>query len=237
MSDYSKFKERKPQSTVYEIQRILREMDLFPVLSWSETSFGGAKACRLNLYPTSMGTNGKGTDELYCAASAYAELIERMNNGVLCLKDRSDPDIYGCGFREAPDERLVPAEELAEHPDPFMENVFSLFGLNDYAGRLGLLRMFSESYAQRDGTLPVIPFADPLNGCIQWLPPIIVNQIVGPNGMAAGNTLEEAMVQGLSEVFERAASNILIREKAVPPEIPEEEIRECLNPEKYIGHL
>ena len=44
--------------------------------------------------------------------------------------------------------------------------------------------------------------------------------------MAAGNTLEEAMVQGLSEVFERAASNILIREKAVPPEIPVEEIRE-----------
>lgn len=41
------------------------------------------------------------------------------------------------------------------------------------------------------------------------------------NGCAAGNTAEEAMVQGLSEIVERHHSLLFFRENLTPPEIPE----------------
>ena len=225
MSNYSKFKERKPQDTVFEIQRILNGMGLFPVLDWIEKSYEGSRACRLTLYPSTFGTNGKGTDELYSSASAYAELMERMSNNILYTRDRMDPEVCGEGFRDFPDEKLVPIEEIASRPDPLTENMFLRLGLNDAQSRLRLLKMVSDGYYQQDGMLPVVPFADPASGELQWLPMILAIQMVGSNGMAAGNTLDEAMVQGLSEVFERAASELLIKGKAVPPQIPEEELK------------
>ena len=81
--DYSKFKERKPEDTVLEIQRILHEVGLFPVISWGDKSYEGARSCRITLHPTEYGTNGKGTDELYATASGYGELIERLENNII----------------------------------------------------------------------------------------------------------------------------------------------------------
>ena len=41
----------------------------------------------------------------------------------------------------------------------------------------------------------------PLNDKL-YLNPHIINKIIGSDGLAAGNTLEEAIVQGLSEIYE-----------------------------------
>ena len=78
MSNYSKHKDRSPQDTVFEIQRILNEAGLFTTVQWTKSPYSGVSSNRVTLYPTELGTNGKGTDRLYASASGYAELMERI---------------------------------------------------------------------------------------------------------------------------------------------------------------
>ena len=226
MSNYSKYKEKKPKDTVFEIQSILNGIGLFPVLRWNENSYEGARSCRLTIWPTELGVNGKGTDEEYASASAYAELMERLSNGIISCRDRADKLAWNAGFREFPDEKNTDADEFAADPDPLCRQVLPKLGFTDEQAQREFLRSFADAYADSDGTIPLVPFADPSENKIRWLSPLITQLVVGSNGMAAGNTLEEAMVQGLSEVFERAASERIISGGAVPPEIPDDEVKE-----------
>ena len=224
MDNYSKYKEQKPEDTILKIQTILNGLGLYPVQVWSG-GYKGAISKRIEIYPTSLGTNGKGSDEIYATASGYAEMMERMSNGLLTICDKSDNLKAETGFREFPDEKdMTPAEILAD-PDPFTKRVLPLLGLNTYFAQLRFLNTIASMYGEDNRTLPCVPFVDPSANCIRYLPQQLVLLINGSNGMAAGNTLEEAMVQGLSEVFERAAGKELINHGAVPPEIPDEELQ------------
>lgn len=226
MTDYSKYKDRRPEDTIYGIQGILNKMGLFPVLDWVEQSYKGARSCRVSLYPTEMGTNGKGTDELYATASGYAELMERMNNNILTLRDKSDDFTAETGFREYPDEKdLTPAEIVAD-PDPFTARTLPLLGLKNPFSQIGFLNTVASMYGKDCRTLPAVPFADYTENRIVYIPLQLVHQITGSNGMAGGNTLEEAIVQGLSELFERRVHREIILGNAVPPEIPDGELKQ-----------
>lgn len=86
MSNYSKHKERLPQDTVLEIQRILDKMGLATTLSWTPELYDGVRSNRLTIHQTTFGSNGKGTDRDYATASAYAELIERIQNDMLAYR-------------------------------------------------------------------------------------------------------------------------------------------------------
>lgn len=226
MSNYSKYKERKPEDTVFAIQRILNETGLFPVLTWTERSYECARANRVELYPTNLGCNGKGTDELYATASGYAELIERLQNDMLVIRNKADSFKEELGFYEFPDEKVTPIQEILEDLDPFSSELLPRMGFQDPYSQMIFLRLFSKPYGCGNDTVVTVPFADPIDNRIRYLPHAFLTELNGSNGMAAGNTLEEAIVQGLSEVLERAANQRLIRGEAVPPEIPEDEIKQ-----------
>ena len=225
MADYSKYKERKPEDTVFEIRRILNEIGFFPIVEWTSQSYEGAFSNRVTLYPLSAGTNGKGTDKVYCMASGFAELMERLNNGILFNRDRMDSIKEETGFTEFPDEKEMTVREILDNPDPFTSNTFEEMGCNDYFSRMRFLLNIAEQYKPGNDVIPVVPFADPRDGKIWYIPQLLILGVAGSNGMAAGNTLVEAMVQGLSEVFERAVSHKLILDALVPPVIPDEELK------------
>ena len=224
MSNYSKFKERTPEETIFEIRRILNDIGLFTVQQWIEDTYDGAKSCRVTIYPTGLGTNGKGTDVLYSTASAYAELMERLNNNLLTIRDELDALKNDVGFYHFPDEKMISIEEIAASPDPFTEFVFSKSGLKGYS-RAAFLKAYCRTYGIKDNMFPCVPFADPVSGTVRYIPHKVAVQATGSNGMAAGNTLDEAMVQGLSEIFEREASRRILKGEAIPPEIPIEEVK------------
>lgn len=225
MSDYSKYKDSRPEDTILKIQRILNDIGLFPVQTWTEHSLKGAASCRVTLYPTDYGTNGKGTDELYATASAYGELIERLQNNILTYRDRGD-DLYGeVGFKEFPDEIDRHIMDIVNDPDPYSEVMLPRMGFHDDFSQMNFLREISNLYGGSEKTIPVVPFADPVENKIEYLPIAFITEMTMSNGMAAGNTLEEAMVQAMSEIFERAVQTALLTGKAIPPEIPEEEIK------------
>ena len=220
LKSYEKYKERTPEETIFEIQRILHGLGIFPVLRWIDQPLRGARANHLTLYPSSLGVNGKGTDELYASASAHAELMERLQNGAMMPYAKPDSFYDEIGFREFPDERIVPVDEILENPDPFTETVLSALGFTDYFTK----HRFLDITTDLSGKTLTIPFADLTRHEICWVPRGPLFTFNTSNGMAAGNTMEEAMVQAFSEIFERYVNREILSGRAIPPTIPRQEL-------------
>ncbi len=225
MSNYSKFKDRSPQETIRTIQEILGRAGIFTTVNSGISQYSGAFSNRVSIYPTDLGTNGKGTDELYACASGYAELMERMQNNLLALR-MPRPRVSAHGeFREFPDEKVMSISELLEQNDPFFGHIFESLGYSDpFRKQHFISRMASLFEHRRDGMITCVPYADLSGDRIVYLPDYIVINVFGSNGMAAGNTIEEAMVQGMCEIYERYANTIVLKGEDVPPVIPSDEL-------------
>ena len=227
MSNYEKYKERSPEDTVFEIQRILNEAGLFTTLQWGGGEYDGARSNRVTIYPMrSLGQNGKGTDELYASASGYAELLERMQNNWLAQKLHGQDLNEWEGFFEFPDEKLMPIRDVIAQQDPYLTDLFARLGLFLPAQKEAFLESFSRNYYRReDGQIPVAPYVDLFADRIVYLPFAVITLFGLSNGMCAGNTLEEALVQGISELYERFIHKKLLTERIAPPEIPREVLK------------
>jgi len=66
-----------------------------------------------------------------------------------------------------------------------------------------------------------LPYERQRDGKTIYFPVNIIGNLYVSNGMAAGNTVAEARVQALSEIFERYIKNKIISEGICLPEIPE----------------
>ena len=85
--------------------------------------------------------------------------------------------------------------------------------------------IFAKKYhGLEDDTIRVIPYVDLFGGKIVYLPFALITLFGISNGMTAGNTIEEALVQGISETYERHVHFTLLAGKATPPELPREEL-------------
>lgn len=226
MDNYLKHKDRSPEDTISLIQQILRDTGVFPVLKWTGEPRKGFSSNRITLHPTTAGVNGKGTDEIYSTASGFGELMERIQNNLLISMPAASDEATRPAFNIAPDEGERSLEDVLADPDPVTRMVMSSLAGEDelYNGR-AYLEMFC---IERDGSkyLTTMPFADPASGRIYDVPAYLVRRLTGSNGMSAGNTLDEAMVQGLSELFEREVHFMMIEGRFTPPVIPDDAIRQ-----------
>ena len=226
MSNYSKHKDRAPQDTIFEIQRILNEAGLFTTVQWIENQYNGVSSNRVTLYPTELGTNGKGTDRLYASASGYAELMERIQNNILTFRTAWIEQTGNAEYIMQPDERIMAIDEIIDQNDPFTSMLWDKLSLAAPLTKKMFLENIAETTEHRtDGKMLTLPYGDLTGNRVVWLPYYIVTTLYGSNGMAAGNTMEEAMVQGISELFERYVCGKLIRGECVPPEIPDEALK------------
>ncbi len=75
-----------------------------------------------------------------------------------------------------------------------------------------------------EGMFITVPYYSVKRQTIVQLPEFIVRYSHGSNGMCAGNTREEALVQGFSEILERHATRLVLEGRCIPPEIPTNEI-------------
>ena len=211
--DYTKHKDCSPEETVFRIRRILQEAELYPVLTWTEDEFDGVCSNRVFLDPVmGLGTNGKGTGRRYAEASAFAELIERIQNRILHIKAFGPEESPYPISDRYPDEKDMRLEELVAQKDAFLEGLFRCLGFQTaMEKKLYLQKAAEEFYSKTDGTIPVIPFADPTGDRAVWLPAAVLVSFCGSNGMSAGNTMEEALVQGFSEILERYSQARILR--------------------------
>ncbi|MBN1944204.1 MAG: YcaO-like family protein [Bradymonadales bacterium] len=232
------FKAAAPLDTIRRIREILHDLDLFVIEHHRQHLAEGLHSCRLllgdeQLSLAPLGTNGKGVTARYALASAYAELMERMQNQVFC-----PPRLQQIATRQAPIHHRAPAQALDElarrglvqeflfDPGDSMVTVEELLtrcsthlarmlGIADIRGTEALLRRLYP-----EGSVPCTPFLEAASGQVVFVPSELVWLCVTTNGMCAGNTPEEALVHGLSEIFERWFLLVLYRDDLTPPTIP-----------------
>ena len=70
-----------------------------------------------------------------------------------------------------------------------------------------------------------LPFYSVRDDKICFLPKSTIRVMYGSNGMCAGNTPAEAIVQGISEIFERVSQRRILFEKPNLPDVPDEYIQ------------
>ncbi len=232
------YKEASPVATVNKLSGILNEMGIEVTEDWQDVSCVGTYSLRVTINGTSLGTNGKGVTRDYARASAYAELIERYQNDLLCsffvnAKEHSDMDFYFC-----PDEKILTAEEMLAQKDPFMNEYFAARDMLNASleEKTEAFRKYNHpDITGQYNQYVCLPFFDLRTGKVYYLPKSTTIKFCGSNGMAAGNTPEEAIVQGLSEIFERVSQTRIFHEKPSLPDIPEDYIRQY--PEIYNMYL
>lgn len=218
-------KECSPEETVERARRLLGAHGF--ELEYEEASgIEGCYSSRLSLLPPGsklMGTNGKGMSRMLCMASAYGEMMERFSNAAINSLHTSDKQrdevmgdqgrFYSLTAKDQPDcirmlkERI--AVSMKEPPFGSKEDIIH-----------SLLRKVTV-----DGDkIPAYPFYSVRKEKVEYLPLSLIRLFTGSNGMAAGNTIEEAVVEGISEIFERYAQERIIEGGYFLPEVPQSEI-------------
>lgn len=170
----------------------------------------------------SIYSNGKGSSKLAAKASAYGELFERMATHL------SFSDFYlGLDNANAPyvhfkDEKWTVIEEDGDHqlPNDILNSSLRKFYTQDCDLKIDdLIDLQSSSFSRG---VCSIPFTNARNGEIVYFPVNLLDNLYGSNGMSAGNTEYEALVQGLSEIIERYVKREIITRGIALPVIPDE---------------
>lgn len=154
--------------------------------------------------------NGKGTTLEYARASAHGEFMERLENGNLF--------------------NITPPDAMTLSPQELIEkNVLNLWLLNaaDETDKytkaaINICCNFENLINKEKKSAEVLPFYHINKNEISYIPTHMMQFTGGFTGSCAGNTPEEALVEGLSEIYERHVIRKAIKDSISFPDIPEE---------------
>lgn len=209
MSYESKWKGRRPTDTINAVQEFLRGKDIH-VEETNTTCMGSCYAVTLVVENTNLFVNGKGSSLEFARASAYGELMERVLTKVLFRYNYYD--------RYSKERDTIFFEDEVLFDEAEYKNHLSELGLRncDYHSALDVQKYFTAFSSK----LVMEPF-NTINGeKTKYFPVSVLDVLFGTNGMAFGNTLEEAKTQALSEVFERYCNKEIINKEIIMPQIP-----------------
>lgn len=188
------FKDEKPEKTVMKIKNILHELNCVTREEWL-CSVQGIYSVHIVIEGTSICANGKGTTKALTLASGYGELIERLQSLINFRMSSvfnyyiSEKKICVC-----PDQIVRKSHILCEEEMKWLSSVANKKEILDLDHKLmnftggQIIELVYNAYDSSD--FIAIPY-------------VLADLYYGSNGMAAGNSKEEAMVQGISEIFER----------------------------------
>lgn len=222
------YKDIPPTETINQLKSVLKEMNIELEENWVPKNSVGTFSLRLTIHGTNIGTNGKGVTKDYARASAYAEFFERFQNNILLMSNVNW--VNEEGIRYFPDEEIMTAFEIAQMDNAFITELFSDTHLKDYSTlqkALAIKKLYKIDYHLfgQDDKYTMLPFYSIKSDKVEYLPYHIYTNKYGSNGMCAGNSTEEALVQGLSEIIERYVQKQVCFEKSSLPDIPEEYIK------------
>lgn len=228
------YKEKKPEETVEFLKNKLKSLDLEVEEEWLDESYVGTFSLRVNFKGTTIGTNGKGCTREYALASAYAELFERFQNGILSNTMTLPRKSEEYSFKFEPSERVLTSFEIMQANTPFSKYYCEQHSLNNLttekqAEQFRKLNRLEFIQFNEDDKYTCVPFYDVRGNKVVYIPTTPIRKMYGSNGMSAGNTPEEALVQAFSEIMERVVQKRILEEKISLPNIPEEEIKKYPN--------
>ncbi|MGF6572405.1 ribosomal protein S12 methylthiotransferase accessory factor [Paraburkholderia sp. GAS333] len=165
-------------------------------------------------------TNGKGATKESALASALGEFIERLNCNHFYGGAFWGEDIANADFVHYPDERwFKPGRKDALPPE-----ILDAYSLEIYNpdGELRGSHLYDTNSGNVQRGICSLPFVRQSDGETVYFPSNLIENLYVSNGMSAGNTLAEAQVQCLSEIFERAVKREIIEGEIALPDVPHE---------------
>lgn len=181
-----------------------------------ETTFSSEKHPLANCFsvnltsleaPRHIYSNGKGIISEASMASALGEYIERLQTNNFFI------DFH------LPQRKYYPDEVAFDFESEYLnDELKAIYNPNNELSDEDLVD-FNSDYEEKIVALPFIKRSD---GSTTYIPLNILSNLYVSNGLATGNTPQEAQVQALSEIFERYAKIEIIKNGYALPKFPDE---------------
>lgn len=207
MSNLERCKDRSPLDTVNIIRDFFSQYNYTVEEEINKISEIGTYWCGLSLYYNNCficRSNGKGTTKEYALASGYGELYERFCGGFgtllsdwVCYKKVMMTNKETYGYYIHPREKFVSFDEIRNSCDKFKY----LYSKVEDADN-NFLKIFNLKLNYNQDKSLVIPYTDFCTGEDRYYSQFLIDLIQGSSGLSAGNSLEEALTQGISEALE-----------------------------------
>lgn len=163
-------------------------------------------------------TNGKGATKKAALASALGEYFERLSTNYFFADFYLGQNIANGDFVHYPDEKWFALPEDDTLPEGILDE--RLHAFYDPEQELAASDLIDLQSGHVERGICTLPFTRQSDLQTVYIPVNIIGNLYVSNGMSAGNSANEARVQGLSEVFERYVKNRIIAEAISLPRIP-----------------
>ncbi|MDR0605394.1 MAG: YcaO-like family protein [Bacteroidales bacterium] len=206
---YKNHKDAKPIDTIQKIRSILyQELGFLlreeTISMYSDCFFSSRITPPFAFH---LGANGKGITHEYALASGYSEFMERLQN--LSLFGRNF-GLMNEFILKRPSCKVMPLDEIMEENEAFFKNILK--------GEMKNIEKLPSNHS-----FNCIPYYNVNRNKVCYLPEFLYS-FTTSNGMCAGNTPEEAIAQGICEIFERYVIRYIYENKLTIPTIPLSEL-------------
>ncbi|AMA45159.1 OsmC domain/YcaO domain-containing protein [Pseudomonas alabamensis] len=165
-------------------------------------------------------TNGKGASKEAALASALGEFIERLNCNFFYNDQFWGEDIANAAFVHYPNERWFKPGRRDALPKEILDA--HCLAIYNPDGELRGSHLYDTNSGNTERGICALPFVRQSDGETVYFPSNLIENLYLSNGMSAGNTLVEAQVQCLSEIFERAVKREILEGELALPDVPEQ---------------
>lgn len=206
-----------PHDTIERVRKALVKLDLKETINVKKVH-DRLWSIRLTIDSLRAAVNGKGSSEELAVASAYAEMAERLSAGM-------ETGIAIGQFRQlyGPKGNHLSNVTLYKYMEGYrwchQGSIENAVGAEDLLRDIpGISKeMFEHIKMESELLRHWIPGWSLVHNKEVYVPILLVKWISSTNGLASGNTMEEAIVHGACEVFERDA---MIKFLELHPETP-----------------
>ena len=163
-------------------------------------------------------TNGKGATKESALASALGEFIERLNCNFFYHGQFWGEEIANADFVHHPDEKWFKPAFRDRLPREILDDYCREIYNPD--GELRGSHLYDTNSGNVKRGICCLPFVRQSDGEVVYFPSNLIENLFLSNGMSAGNTIAEAQVQCLSEIFERAVKREILEGEMALPDVP-----------------
>ena len=164
-------------------------------------------------------TNGKGATKESALASALGEYIERLSNNHFYAGAYWGEDIANAEFVHYPNERWFKPGKKDSLPTEILDDY--CLAIYNPEGELRASHLVDTNSGNAERGICCLPYVRQSDGAEIYFPTNLIENLFVSNGMSAGNTLAEAQVQCLSEIFERAVKREILEGEIALPDVPQ----------------
>ncbi len=165
-------------------------------------------------------TNGKGSTKDSALCSALGEYLERISNNYFYNDYYLGEEVANDNFAHYPNEKWFKLRPDGVMPVGLMDD--TLLSAYDVDGELKPYHLIDTNSGNKERGICALPFTRNSDKETVYIPVNLIGNLFVSNGMSAGNTIFEARVQCLSEIFERAVKAQIITEEMSLPDVPQE---------------